>query len=320
MSKVLVTGAAGFIGSHTVDLLLAEGHQVLGVDNFRTGNIRNLACALTKPGFQFAQVDFTEALTMDRLIAVNQPDALIHLAAMVSVPESIAQPAENYRLNFLGTKLLAVAAKRHGVKRLVFASSAAVYGDGLTIPIHEDSACQPASPYGSAKLASELILLNQFADASFQIRVHRYFNVFGPRQDPHSTYSGVISKFAVALDSGTAVTIFGDGEQTRDFISVADIARANLLAATLPIVSSGIANICTGREVSLNELYKVMGRLWGNSQMPSYAPARAGDIRHSCGSSSRALEHLAFASKVTLEDGLLALKLSLAQPHESNVQ
>ena len=311
MSKVLVTGAAGFIGSHTVDLLLAEGHQVLGVDNFRTGNIRNLAGALTKPGFQFVQADFTDALAMDRLISMNQPDALIHLAAMVSVPESIAQPAENLRLNFLGTKLLAVAAKRHGVKRLVFASSAAVYGDGATIPIREDSDCQPASPYGSAKLASELLLLNQFADASFRIRVQRYFNVFGPRQDPRSTYSGVISKFAVALDSGTAVTIFGDGEQSRDFILVTDVARANMIAATLPVASSGIANICTGREVTLNALYSVMGRIWGNCHAPIYAPARAGDIRHSCGSGIRAQEQLAFASRVTLEDGLIALKLSL---------
>ena len=310
MAKVLVTGAAGFIGSHTTDLLLTHGHLVCGVDNFRTGRISNLTGALTNPHFQFLELDFTEEPGLNRVLESFQPAAVIHLAALVSVPESISQPEENNRLNFLGTKSLARSAKSHGVSRMVFASSAAVYGDTAARPIPEDSDCRPSSPYGSAKLASELILLQEFADAGFLVRVQRYFNVFGPRQDPRSSYSGVISRFAAAYDAGQVPTIHGDGEQTRDFIAVADIARANLLAATALLQGKGVANICTGREVSLNQLHAVMGEIWGKALPPHHGPARAGDIRHSCGSPERARAELYFTARISLEDGLLALRRS----------
>lgn len=307
MSTVLVTGAAGFIGSHTCDQLLAAGHTVHGVDNFRTGHRENLAAAHRQAAFQLVEADITADATLDRLVAETKPHAIIHLAALVSVQESITNPELNFRLNVQATQLVAEAARCHGVGRVVFASSAAVYGDARQLPLSEPAATHPISPYGAAKAASEAILLGHAAAFGFTSRCQRYFNVYGPRQDPNSPYSGVISIFCKQLRAGIAPRIFGDGEQTRDFISVNDVARANVLAATAPSVVSGVANICTGRATSLNRLSEILRSLIPNSPSAVHTEAKLGDIRHSLGAPDAAKVDLGFTAKVSLEDGLAAL-------------
>lgn len=306
MAKVLVTGAAGFIGSHTTDLLLREGHAVLGLDNFRTGHRRNLAGALTSPDFALLEADVAEAGVVAAAADRFRPDAIIHLAALVSVQESIQDPALNRRLNVTATELVDAAARRAGVRHIVFASSAAIYGDTTDLPIFEDAAKQPISPYGQAKLQSEGIMLKA-AESGITVRCHRYFNVFGPRQDPASPYSGVISIFERRYREGKGVTIYGDGRQTRDFISVHDVARANVIAAVKPGIASGAANICTGRATSLQDVVAEFARHYPQVPAPQHAPARAGDIIHSLGSPDRARTELGFTAQVSVAEGLTEL-------------
>lgn len=307
MSKILVTGAAGFIGSHTVDLLLRGGHTVTGVDNFRTGRRANLTAALTSPAFTLIEADVAEPDVLANLVGQFRPDAIIHLAALVSVQESVRDPVLNQRLNVDATFLVAEAARRHGVARIVFASSAAIYGDATSMPIRESAEKFPISPYGAAKLASEAILLGHGASYGITVRCQRYFNVFGPRQDPASPYSGVISIFANRYRAGQGVTIFGDGKQTRDFVSVHDIARANVLAATRPGVTSGAANICTGRATSLLDVAAVFAREFPAVPAPRHEAARTGDIIHSLGAPESAAAALDFRATVTVNDGLVEL-------------
>lgn len=303
MAKIMVTGAAGFIGSHTTDRLLAEGHEVLGVDNFRTGHRYNLAGALESPRFRLAEADVSEEGAFGQLAAEFKPDGIIHLAALVSVQESIQDPALNHRLNVTATEQVAAAAVAYGVKRIVFASSAAIYGDTTDLPITEETAKQPISPYGEAKLASEGILL-KCASEQLSVRCHRYFNVFGPGQDPASPYSGVISIFDRRYRDGKPVTIYGDGSQTRDFISVHDVARANMIAATVPGLASGSANICTGRATSLLDVVGIFAQHYPAVPPPAFAEARKGDIVHSLGRPERARTELGFVAKVSVEDAL----------------
>jgi len=326
--KVLITGAAGFIGSHTSDRLLAEGHEVLGVDNFRTGHRRNLEAALQQaPRFTLAEADVAEAGVLGSLCARFRPEAIIHLAALVSVQESIADPVLNHRLNVEATERVAAVAAKHGVRRIVFASSAAVYGDTQELPIEETSPKQPISPYGEAKLRSESILLASAAAAAGDcvVRCQRYFNVFGPRQDPASPYSGVISIFQKCYAEGRAPTIYGDGQQTRDFISVYDVARANVLAATSARASaatgaearaatltrsgltSGIANICTGQATSLLDIVRIFSAQYPAVPPPVFAPARSGDIVHSLGNPARARAELGFEAEWPVERALTEL-------------
>jgi UDP-glucose 4-epimerase len=307
MARILVTGAAGFIGSHTADLLLTGGHAVLGVDNFRTGHRNNLVRALRSPAFRLAAADVSEPGVMAALAAEFRPEAIIHLAALVSVQESIRDPALNHRLNVTATRLVAEAAAAHGVKRIVFASSAAIYGDTRDQPIREEAAKQPVSPYGEAKLASEDILLALAAGGGITVRCHRYFNVFGPRQDPASPYSGVISIFERRYREGQGVMIYGDGWQTRDFISVHDVARANVIAVTKPGLVAGAANICTGRATSLREVVGVFAKHYPAAPAPQIAPARAGDIVHSLGRPDRAEAELGFVAQVPVAEGLAEL-------------
>lgn len=307
MAKIMVTGAAGFIGSHTTDLLLASGHQVVGVDNFRSGHRENLTTALASESFRFVEADVSEAGVVDDLAAMEELDGLIHLAALVSVQDSMENPELNYRLNVLATHRVAEAARKHRVARLVFASSAAIYGDTTDLPIGENSEKRPISPYGGAKLASEALLLSHGAAFGCTVRCQRYFNVFGPRQDPASPYSGVISIFDRRYREGRGVTIFGDGEQTRDFISVHDVARANVLAATKPEVKSGVANICTGRATSLRQIAEIFGQHYPSAPAPLHGEPRPGDIIHSLGNADRARHELGFAAERTVEEGLAEL-------------
>lgn len=307
MTHILVTGAAGFIGSHTTDELLRAGHTVTGVDNFRTGRRANLETALASGRFTLLDVDVATPGALAATVAQVRPDALIHLAALVSVQESMLNPALNYALNVQATHEVAEAARTHGVRRVVFASSAAVYGESTALPLRESAGTHPISPYGAAKLASEALLLGHAAAFGITVRCQRYFNVFGPRQDPASPYSGVISIFDRRYRRGEPVTIYGDGRQTRDFVSVHDVARANVLAATKPDVASGVANICTGRATSLLELLAVFRREHPSVPAPSHAPARAGDILQSVGDPTAAAAAFGFRAGIGVEQGLLEL-------------
>jgi UDP-glucose 4-epimerase len=304
MAHILLTGAAGFIGSHTADQLLAAGHTVTGVDNFRTGRRSNLANALASHRFTLKELDVDAPDALSAEVAQSQPDAIIHLAALVSVQESMKDPELNFALNVEATHLVAEAARRHGVKRIVFASSAAIYGDATELPLRESAEKKPISPYGAAKLASEALLLGHGAAFGITVRCQRYFNVFGPRQDPASPYSGVISIFERRFREDKPVTIFGDGRQTRDFISVHDVARANMIAATKDGIVSGAANICTGRATSLLEIVEVFRRHHPQAAAPSHAAARTGDVIHSLGSPDEAAAALGFRAAVSVEAGL----------------
>lgn len=307
MAKILVTGAAGFIGSHTTDQLLAAGHSVAGVDNFRTGRRENLTAARRSAAFVLHEADVAQPGVLDALVAAERPEAIIHLAALVSVQESIADPALNFLLNVQATQLVAEAARKHKLGRVVFASSAAIYGDTTEVPIAENAEKKPISPYGAAKLASEALLLGHGAAYGITVRCQRYFNVFGPRQDPASPYSGVISIFDRRYREGKAVTIYGDGRQTRDFVAVRDVARANVIAATRPGLVSGSANICTGRETSLLDVAAIFARLYPGVAAPNHAPARTGDILRSLGASARASAELDFTANTSVADGLAEL-------------
>jgi UDP-glucose 4-epimerase len=314
MAKILVTGAAGFIGSHTTDFLLAEGQTVVGVDNLRTGHRANLAAALRSARFALHVLDVAAPGVLAALVAAERPDAIIHLAALVSVQESIANPALNFSLNLQATHLVAEAARVSGVGRVVFASSAAIYGDGGAQPVRETAEKRPVSPYGAAKLAAEALLLGHGACYGFTVRCQRYFNVYGPRQDPASPYSGVISIFARRYREGKAVTIYGDGRQTRDFIAVRDVARANALAATRAGLASGAVNICTGRATSLLELAGIFSTHHPGVPPPAHAPARPGDIIHSLGDPAAAGAELGFTARTGVAEGLAELVSATAVP------
>ncbi len=310
--KVLVTGAAGFIGSHTVDLLLREGHQVVGIDDLSTGNRSNVADALQSGRFHLEVGDMLEEGLVDRLVAEFLPDAVIHLAGLVSVTLGQEQPERNFRLNLESTKLVAEAARNHGCKRIVFASSAAVYGDLEQLPICESDPKDPKSNYGTAKLMSEMLLQSYAKSYGMTCVSNRFFNVFGPRQDPHSPYSGVISIFAERFASGREATIFGDGQQSRDFISVYDIAQGNVLAATKDDVVSGAYNLCNGERQSLLDLVDALAKAIPTALPISFAEEREGDIKHSQGSNDKARVYLGFSPQVGFKEGIAGLVASLA--------
>ncbi|HZP60945.1 MAG TPA: NAD-dependent epimerase/dehydratase family protein [Opitutaceae bacterium] len=307
MATIIVTGVAGFIGSHTAEQLVAAGHRVVGVDNFRTGRRENLSGLLHHENFSLHQSDVATDGALDALVAECAPAAIIHLAALVSVQESVAYPELNFRLNLYATHLVAEAARRHRVPRVVFASSAAVYGNSGKLPLQESVMGNPVSPYGAAKLASESLLLGHARSYHFTAICLRYFNVYGPRQDPTSPYSGVLSIFARGFRQGEAVTVFGDGRQTRDFIAIGDVARANLIAATKADVVSGVANICTGQRVSLEKILEIFADRHPYAPAPRHAPARSNDILHSCGDTAKAKIDLGFAAEVQIESGLAKL-------------
>jgi UDP-glucose 4-epimerase len=304
MTKIsLVTGGAGFIGSHLVEALLARGDRVRVLDNFSTGHLANLAGVQDK--IELIQGDIRdEAVVRTALTGVDQ---VFHLAAIVSVPESMAKPVETELINAVGTLNILQAAKAAGARRVILSSTCAVYGDEPTLPKTETSPSCPQSPYAISKFTAETYC-RLFHDAFGLETVRlRYFNVFGPRQDPSSAYSGVISIFVDKLGTGIVPTIFGDGEQTRDFVFVEDVVRANLLAATAPQAPGHVFNIGAGRQVSINHLFAALCDIFDQAAKLAYGPPRPGDILHSYADPSLAHSVLGWSAQVSFEEGLRRL-------------
>ena len=300
----LVTGGAGFIGSHIVEELLRRKHAVRVLDNFSTGKRDNLNF-VAGPQLEILEGDIREPETVAR--AVAGVDGVFHEAALVSVPATIERPDLSFAINATGTFNVVDAARKAGVRRVVYASSAAVYGDTEQLPLTETLSARPLSPYGLDKLYGEH--LGTLYDSLFGLEMFalRYFNVFGPRQDPASPYSGVISIFVERLRNGGVPTIFGDGEQTRDFVYVADVVEANLKAMFADYHGFRAFNVGAGRQTSLNQLFAELQKLMKSSVAPSYAAARPGDIRHSAADISSIRQALGYAPAFGLSDGLRSL-------------
>lgn len=300
--KYLVTGGAGFIGSHIVDRLLADGQQVRVLDNFSSGKRENLP---SEDRVEIIEGDVSDFDTVRK--AMEGVDAAFHEAAIASVPDTIRDPLSSARVNYVGTVNVLEAARQAGAKRVVFADSAAVYGDLPGLPKQEDMPVKPLSPYAIDKLASEDACRVYHHLYGLETVCLRYFNVFGPRQDPSSPYSGVISIFSAALKRGRLPVIFGDGEQTRDFVYVSDVVEANIRAATAPAAAGRAINIATGSTITVNDMLETICRLQGAEFGPEYKPAREGDIRHSYADISTARELLQWQPVVAFEDGLKKL-------------
>jgi UDP-glucose 4-epimerase len=308
--RALVTGGAGFIGSHLVERLLAEGHDVRVVDDFSTGKQENLVPLAAKAGsaLDVVKADIRNGWELRTL--AEGCEIIFHEAAIVSVPYSVEHPQETHDVNLQGTLNVLEAARQAKTRRLVFASSAAVYGDAPGLPKHEGMLPTPIAPYGLEKLTSEHYLSIFARLYGVETVSLRYFNVFGPRQDPTSAYSGVISIFADRARRGEPVTIFGDGSAYRDFVFVKDVVEANLLAATKPGISGRSFNVARGEKTSLLDLTAMIGRAVGRPLTVKHAEPRAGDITESLADISRARTELGFAPAVAVEEGL---KLLLAR-------
>src|SRR5580700_3627800 len=302
MALYLITGIGGFIGSSLARALLARGEQVRGVDNFSTGRRENLADILDR-------IDFREAdiLDLDAMCAACAGvDFVLHQAAIPSVPKSVLDPLASNRANIDGTVAVLVAARDAKVKRVVYAASSSAYGDTPTLPKHEGMKPDPISPYAVAKLASEQYMISFYRCYGLETVCLRYFNVFGPRQDPSSPYSGVLAKFITQMLRGEQPTIHGDGEQSRDFTYIDNAVDANLLACTAPAQKAAgqVFNVATGRRITLNETFKQLQPLTSYTGQPRYEPERGGDIKHSLADISKAEAGLAYKPKIDFEEGL----------------
>lgn len=302
MAKCLVTGAAGFIGSSLARALLNRGDQVRAIDNFSTGKRENLAEIL-------GQIDFREAdiLDVDAMrAACRGVDYVLHQAAIPSVPKSIVDPLGSNQANVDGTVNVLIAARDAQVKRVVYAASSSAYGDTPTLPKQEAMSPNPISPYAVAKLASEYYMVSFYRCYGLETVCLRYFNIFGPRQDPSSPYSGVLAKFSMQMLRGEQPTIFGDGETSRDFTYIDNAVSANLLACSAPAADCAgrIFNCATGRRITLNETFQALKPLTGYHGNAAYAPERSGDIRHSLADISLAQKHLGYKVLVNFEEGL----------------
>ena len=299
MALYLVTGGAGFIGSHLAEELLRRGERVRIVDSLVTGKRKNFAHL---PGVDFIEGDLADLAVAKA--AVRGVDHVLHQAAIPSVPRSVDDPITSNRANIDSTLNVLVAARDAGVKRVVYAGSSSAYGDTPTLPKHEDMPTNPLSPYALQKLVGEQYMRMFTNLYGLQTVTIRYFNVFGPRQDPSSPYSGVISVFAKALLENKAPTIYGDGEQTRDFTYIANVVDAVLRAVTAPRASGAVINVATGSRISLNKLFEAMRTLTGREVKPRYAPARPGDVKDSQADIMRAHDLLGYEPLVSFEEGL----------------
>jgi len=302
MTIYLITGIAGFIGSSLARAVLAQGDQVRGIDNLSTGKLENLAAIRE-------QIDFRQADLLD-LDAVREAcsgvDYVFHEAAIPSVPRSVANPLESNRANIDATVNLIVAARDAKVKRVVYAASSSAYGDTPTLPKREDMSPSPISPYAVAKLTGELYMTSFWRCYDLETVSLRYFNIFGPRQDPSSPYSGVLAKFIAQMLRREQPVILGDGQQSRDFTYIDNVVSANLLACKAPAteVAGQVFNIATGDRVDLNEIFRMLKKLTGYSGDVGYGPERAGDVKHSLADLSLARKHLGYEPAVNFEEGL----------------
>jgi UDP-glucose 4-epimerase len=302
MATYLITGIAGFIGSALARAVLAQGDGVRGIDNLSTGNRENLSEILNR-------IDFHEADLLD-LDAAHQAcrgvDYVLHEAAIPSVPKSVMDPLGSNRVNVDATVNVLVAARDAKVKRVVYAASSSAYGDTPTLPKREDMPPNPISPYAVAKLAGEYYMISFYRCYALETVCLRYFNIFGPRQDPSSPYSGVLAKFITQMLNGEQPTILGDGKQSRDFTYVDNAVDANLLAckASAGEVAGRVFNVATGRRIDLNETFRVLKQLIEYTGEAKYGPERAGDVKHSLADMSRAEQHLGYKPRVDFEEGL----------------
>jgi nucleoside-diphosphate-sugar epimerase len=302
MALHLITGIAGFIGSSIARALLERGEQVRGIDNLATGkreNIKEIA----------DHIDFREAdlLDLDAMKKACQGvECVYHQAAIPSVPKSVLDPLGSNQANVDGTVNILIAARDAKVRRVLYAASSSAYGDTPTLPKREDMTPNPISPYAVAKLASEYYMISFFRCYGLETVSLRYFNIFGPRQDPTSPYSGVLAKFITQMLRGEQPTIFGDGSQSRDFTYIDNAVRANLLAAQAPAakVVGRVFNVATGTRVDLNQTFELLKKMTGYSGNVKYATEREGDIRHSLADITLATKALGYEPKVNFEEGL----------------
>lgn len=299
MAHYLVTGGAGFIGSHLVERLLAEGHRVRVLDDLSTGRESNLAAVLDR--IDFVRGSSADAPTVVR--ALEGVDGVFHQAAIPSVPRSVANPAEAHRSIVETTLTLLEAMRQTGSGRIVMASSSSIYGESPALPKHEEMKLDPLSPYAAAKLAAEVYALVYARQYGLKAVALRYFNVFGPRQDPTSEYAAVIPKFVTAALEGRRPIIYGDGRQTRDFTYVENVVEANLMAMESSV--SGVAmNIAAGAQISLLDVLELLEPVAGKPIEPEFRPARVGDIKHSFADITRARELIGFVPRVEFREGL----------------
>jgi UDP-glucose 4-epimerase len=303
--RILITGGAGFIGSHLVEHLLAAGHAVRVLDDFSTGRRDRLAAVQGHPALEVRQGDIRAAPVVEE--ALRGTEGVVHLAALVSVPRSLEEPALSFAVNAQGTLNVLEGARRTGCRRFVYASSAAVYGDQDALPLAESVEPAPLSPYALDKWYGEQSARLYHRLHGLETVVLRFFNVYGPRQDPTSPYSGVISRFSDSLLRGEAPLVFGDGEQTRDFICVDDVIRACAAALTGPAGPHAVFNVARGSRTSLLELLEHLRRITGSRVPARHAPPRQGDIRHSQADITAIREALGFVPQVPLAEGLTRL-------------
>jgi len=302
MALHLITGVAGFIGSSIARALLDRGEEVRGIDNFATGKHENIAEICHR-------IDFREADLLD-LAAMKEAcqgvECVFHQAAIPSVPKSVLDPLGSNQANVDGTVNILIGARDAKTRRVVYAASSSAYGDTPTLPKHEEMPPNPISPYAVAKLASEYYMTSFYRCYGLETVSLRYFNIFGPRQDPTSPYSGVLAKFITQMLRGEQPTIFGDGSQSRDFTYIDNAVDANLLAAKAPAAKAAgrVFNVATGTRADLNETFVLLKKLTGYSGSVKYAPAREGDIQHSLADIAQAETQLGYAAKVSFEEGL----------------
>ena len=300
MAVYVVTGGAGFIGSHIVEELLRRNETVRVIDNFSTGKWENVEPF--EGGAEIIEADIAEGKNLPRFL--KGADFVIHQAAIPSVPKSILDPVRSHHANVNGTLQLLNASREANVKRIVYASSSSVYGDSPTLPKHEGMMPNPLSPYGAQKLFAE-IYCQVFSRAyGLETVSLRYFNVFGPRQDSTSQYSGVLALFIPAVLQNKRPTIYGDGLQSRDFTYVQNVVEANLLACTLPGVAGQVFNVACGDRITVNSMLQQINKITGKDIVPIYADPRPGDIKHSQADITRAKEHLEYQPKISFEEGL----------------
>ncbi|MCP8305321.1 MAG: SDR family NAD(P)-dependent oxidoreductase [archaeon] len=300
--RVLVTGGAGFIGSHLVDRLIEEGFEVMVLDNFSSGRVGNIARHLKSERFKLVKGDIRNRSILREYL--SSVDAIVHLAALISVEESVENPFETYDVNSTGTFNLLDEAVRKGVKKFVYASSTAIYGDENPLPLKEDHPLKgPISPYAASKASAECYCRALCKSRGLETIILRYFNVYGPRQESNP-YSGVIAKFVKNCLNNEPLTIYGDGNQTRDFIHVDDVVEATMLALERDVLDE-VFNVCTGRPTRIKNLAQIVKGISGRNELKIiYDKPRLGDIKENYGDPKKAEEILGFRSKVRLEDGI----------------